>query len=145
MIYIHLVFSTKNRYPFLKDEGIRKELYSYIAKILYKYESTPIEVGGYVDHVHIFFNLSKNICLKDVISVIKKNTSKWLKTKGDGFANFHWQAGYGGFSVGEAQKDNTVNYIRTQERHHKKMSFQEELILFMEKNNMEYDERYLWD
>lgn len=145
MIYMHIVFSTKNRMLFLKNDNIRKQLYAYVAKIITSHDSCPIEIGGYTDHIHIFLNLSKNVCLKDIVSVIKKNTSKWIKTKGNEFSNFYWQVGYGAFSVGEAQKSKTINYIKKQEEHHKKMTFKEEFMLFIKKNNMEYNEKYLWD
>jgi REP element-mobilizing transposase RayT len=144
-IYMHLVFSTKNRVPFFKNSDIREQLYSYIAKIIYENDSYPICIGGYEDHIHIFFNLSKNVCFKDIIGEIKRSTSKWIKTKGDEYTNFYWQAGYGGFSVGQQQKQKTINYINKQNEHHKKVSFQEELRMFMTKNNMEIDERYFWD
>ena len=144
-IYMHVVFSTKNRLPLLKNSDIREQLYSYIAKIIYEYDSYPICIGGYEDHIHIFFNLSKNVCLKDIVGDIKKNTSKWIKSKGEEFAKFYWQTGYGAFSVGEAQKEKTINYINKQEEHHKKISFQDELRMFMDKNNMEYNEKYIWD
>jgi REP element-mobilizing transposase RayT len=145
MIYMHVVFSTKNRVPLLKNNNIRQELYAYIAKIIVEHDSCPMEIGGYEDHIHIFLNLSKNVCLKDMVSFIKKNTSKWIKTKGEDFSNFYWQVGYGAFSVGEAQKGKTIDYIRNQEGHHKKISFQEELIMFLKKNNMDYNEKYLWE
>ncbi|MFA7057722.1 MAG: IS200/IS605 family transposase [Candidatus Cloacimonadales bacterium] len=145
MNYLHIVFSTKNRSLFLKDENIRKQLYLYITKIISEYESIAIEIGGHQDHVHIFLNLSKNICLKDLVSAIKKNTSKWIKTKGEEYSNFYWQSGYGSFSVGEAQKAKTIDYIKRQDEHHRKVSFQEEFITFLEKNNIDYNEQYLWD
>ena len=145
MLYFHVVFSTKKRESFLKDHTIRKELYSYIAKIIYELESNPIEIGGHADHVHIFLNLSKNVALRDLIRTIKKNSSKWVKTKGEEFSDFYWQTGYGAFSVGEAQKLKTIDYIKKQDEHHKTISFQEELIIFLEKNNIEYNEKYMWD
>ena len=122
-IYMHIVFSTKNRSLSLKNCDIRQQLFSYIAKTIYDNDSFPIKIGGYDDHVHIFLNLSKNICLKDMIRIIKKSSSKWIKSKGDDFSQFYWQTGYGAFSVGEAQKDKTINYINKQEEHHKKNLF----------------------
>ncbi len=121
-IYMHLVFSTKNRVPFFKNSDIRDPLYSYIAKIIYENDSYPICIGGSEDHIHIFFNLSKNICFKDIIGEIKRSTSKLIKTKGDEYSNFYWQAGYEGFSVGQQQKQKTINYINKQNEHHKKGS-----------------------
>lgn len=144
MLYVHVVFSTKNRKLFLKDEIIRKELYFYIAKIIMEYDSYPIEIGGHDDHLHLFLNLSKKISITELVAAIKKSTSKWIKTKGNDYAEFYWQKGYGAFSVGEAQRLKTINYIREQDEHHKKISFQDEFILFLQKNKVNYDERYLW-
>jgi REP element-mobilizing transposase RayT len=145
MLYVHVVFSTKNRIAFISNENIRKELYSYIAKIIYEHDSVPIEVGGHKDHVHIFLDLSKNLSLKQLVRLIKVSTSKWLKTRGEEFKNFHWQNGYGGFSIGEAHRLKTIDYIKTQDEHHHKISFQEEFIIFLKKNNMDYSEKYMWD
>lgn len=80
-----------------------------------------------------------------MVRYIKKSTSKWIKSKGENFTNFYWQIGYGAFSVGEVQKEKTINYIKNQEGHHKKISFQDELMIFLKKNNMDYNEKYLWE
>lgn len=145
MLYVHLVFSTKDRHPYFRNEEIRKELYSYIGKVISNNDSFPIEIGGFDDHVHIFLDLSRNICLKDLVKWIKVGTSKWLKSKGNEFLNFHWQKGYGGFSVGQFHRSQTINYIRNQEEHHKKISFKDEFIQFLTVNNISYNEKYIWD
>lgn len=93
---VHLVFSTKNRTPWLTD-GIRRELYAYMAGILNQWKSPAIVIGGVADHVHILFSLSKNHALAKVIEEVKKGASKWLKQQSIEFRNFHWQAGYGAF------------------------------------------------
>ncbi|MRT94797.1 IS200/IS605 family transposase [Ancylomarina sp. 16SWW S1-10-2] len=142
--YIHIVFSTKGRYPFI-DEQIKSELFSYLAGICKNKESYPIVVGGHVDHIHILCLLSRKIALMNLVEELKSHSSKWIKTKGKQYDKFYWQNGYGGFSVKSSDVDVVTNYIQKQEDHHKKVSFTEEYVNFLNKYNIEYDERYVWD
>ena len=112
--FIHIVFSTKNRDPQLKKD-IRYELFSYIAQIL---NSPSITIGGVEDHIHILCRLSKNFTVSKIVKDIKRNSSKWLKTKG--ILDFYWQNGYSVFSVSSSNLDKTINYILNQEEHHEK-------------------------
>lgn len=143
-IYIHIVFSTKNREPLISKE-IKEELFSYLGGICKGLESNPIQVGGYRDHIHILCLLSKKITLIKLVEEIKKNSSKWIKTKGKEFENFYWQSGYGAFSVNPSEIEVVKKYIENQEEHHKVKSFQEEYRAFLKKYNVEYDEQYVWD
>lgn len=142
--YIHIVFSTKRRYPFI-DEQIKSELFSYLAGICKNKESYPISVGGHVDHIHILCLLSRKIALMSLIEGLKSHSSKWIKSKGKQFENFYWQNGYGGFSVKHSDVDIIANYIQKQEEHHKKVPFKEEYMNFLNNYNIDYDERYVWD
>ena len=141
---MHIVFSTKHRYPFI-DDHIKEELFKYLGGICKHMECNPIIVGGYKDHVHILCSLSRKIALMKLIEEIKTHSSKWIKTKGIKYEKFYWQNGYGGFSVNPAQIEVVKNYILTQESHHQHKSFKEEYRLFLRDNNMDYDERYVWD
>jgi REP element-mobilizing transposase RayT len=144
-IYVHIIFSTKKRFPFLKDDEIREEMFKYIAKILIEKQSFPIIVNGVEDHIHILCNFSKNIALSELVATIKRNTSLWIKTKSSDYSRFYWQTGYAAFSVSESVKDVTINYISNQVEHHKKRTFKEELIDFLQKYALEFDEKYLWE
>ena len=144
MIYIHAVFSTKNRKPFFKNENIREDLHSYIAKIISEQDSLPIEIGGHEDHVHVLFNLSENVSLDDLLNLIKTNSSKWLKTQGEEFAEFQWQSGYGAVTIGEPDRIETIDHIKNQDEYHKNITFQEEFILFLKENDIDYNEQHLW-
>src|SRR5262245_11854033 len=97
-ISVHLVFSTASRVPLL-DAEVRPKLFAYLAGVFKKWESPAMIVGGVNDHVHVLFQLSKNYSLAKVVEEVKKGSSKWIKTHGKVFANFHWQKGYGAFSV----------------------------------------------
>ena len=141
--YLHIVFSTKNRKPLI-DEGIENELYSYLAGICNKLECYPIKVGGYTNHVHVLCNLSKRMALVKLMEELKSHSSKWIKTKGDKYSNFYWQDGYGAFSVNPREVEVVVKYIENQKEHHRKKSFQEEFVAFLEKYNVEFDEKYVW-
>jgi REP element-mobilizing transposase RayT len=144
-IYVHIIFSTKNRHPFLKDNEIREELFKYIAKILIEKQSFPLIVNGVEDHIHILCNLSKNISLAELVAAIKRSSSLWIKTKSHDYSKFYWQTGYAAFSVSDSVKEVTQNYISNQVEHHKKRTFKEELIDFFQKYDIEYDEKYIWE
>ncbi len=140
--YIHIVFSTKRRFPFI-DEQIKSELFSYLAGICKNKESYPIAVGGHVDHIHILCLLSRKIALMSLIEELKSHSSKWIKSKGEQYENFYWQNGYGGFSVKSSDVNVVTNYIQKQDEHHKIVPFKKEYINFLNNYNIEYDERYV--
>ena len=142
--YVHIVFSTKHRQPFI-NEAIEKELYSYIGGICKALECPPIKIGGYYDHVHILCMLSKKITLMKLLEEIKSHSSKWIKTKDESLKNFYWQDGYGAFSVNPAEVDVVIKYIENQKEHHGKVTFQDEYRKFLKKYKVEYDEKYVWD
>lgn len=141
---IHLVFSTKERRPFLED-AIRQEFHNYAAGILKDLDSPAIIMNSVPDHVHILFNLHRTKALADVVMETKRGTSKWIKTKGNQFALFQWQNGYGAFSISQSAVRDVTEYIRNQEEHHRKVTFQDEFRTFLKRYEIEFDERYVWD
>ena len=141
---IHLTYSTKNRIACLTSV-IRPELFAYQAGILEQWDSPAIVIGGDADHVHPLFLLSKNHALCKVIKEVKKGSSKWLKTQRRAFPAFHWQNGYGAFSVSQSHVTQVRRYIQQQPEHHRRMSFQEEFRLLLKRHGVGYDERYVWD
>ena len=143
-ILIHLVFSTKDRRRVLTP-AIRVELHPYLAGTLDNIDCPSLQVGGVEDHVHLTFGLSRTRTIADVVESVKTSSSKWIKTKSDEFAGFHWQRGYGAFSVSESDAEAVVTYIRNQEKHHHRTTFQEEYRRLLERYRVAYDERYVWD
>src|SRR5215204_6983497 len=144
-IYIHLVFSTKNRKPFI-SEAIAPDLYAYMATVFHdEHRSTAKLIGGVEDHVHALFNLSRTWCVADVVESVKTSTSKWMKTQGPVLGRFSWQAGYGAFSVSRSNIGMVEDYIRRQREHHKKADFKNEFRGLLKRHEVEYDERYVWD
>ena len=139
----HLVFSTKNREPWLK--GVSAEIHPYLAGVLNNLGCPSIQVGGVSDHVHLFYRLSRTKSVAEVVETVKTSSSKWIKTKGREFSGFHWQSGYGAFSVSQSDSNAVIAYIRDQPEHHRKVSFQEEYRRFLDRYNVAYDEKYVWD
>jgi len=143
-VLIHIVFSTKERYPFI-DDHIEPELYAYITSIVASHGGYIHKIGGVADHVHLFIKLPRTISMSHFLEEIKKNSSKWIKTKHQKYCNFSWQKGYGVFSVSESQFQAVVTYISNQKEHHKTVSYQEEYRKILQLNKVSYDERYVWN
>ena len=143
-VYLHIIFSTKDRFKFFEPQ-IETELYKYMAGILRNINCPVIKIGGMSDHIHILNSLSRTITQSKMIGLLKKDSSKWLKTKGNKFKNFHWQNGYGVFSISQSKVNTIKTYIDKQREHHKKKTFKEEFREFLKEYHMEYDERYVWD
>jgi len=141
---VHLIFSTKNRASVLNDI-VREALHAYSAGILNDLASPALLINSVPDHLHVLFNLNKNTALAHVVMEVKRGSSKWLKTQGDNFVAFHWQNGYGAFSVGESAVEAVKSYIANQQDHHRRVTFQEEFRVFLKRYEIAFDERYVWD
>jgi putative transposase len=142
-IWTHLIFSTKDRYPFLNDDTIRQEMHTYVASILKSHNCPTLIVGGVADHIHALFVLSKNDSIAAIVYEIKRSSSKLAKIKG--LKKFYWQSGYGAFSVSESNVKAVSKYIERQEQHHRRRTFEQEFREFLKRYNVDYDERYVWD
>jgi putative transposase len=143
-VLIHLVFSTKNREPFITPI-IEAELHPYMATVLRKLKSPSLTIDGTSDHVHVLFSLARVITVADLVEELKTSTSKWIKTKGHEFRSFHWQRGYGAFSIGQSNLEVLKTYIRNQKVHHRRVTFQDEYRKFLKAYGVDYDEHYVWD
>jgi REP element-mobilizing transposase RayT len=144
-MWTHLIFSTKDRYAFLAKPEIQQQTHAYLAAILRKHDCPTLLIGGVADHVHALFALSKNHSIAEIVYEVKRGSSKWIKTQGPEFKSFHWQNGYGAFSVSQSHVEQVRRYIARQELHHRKVTFQDELREFLRRYEVEYDERYVWD
>jgi putative transposase len=143
-ILVHLIFSTKNREPFISP-AIEGELHPYLAKILKELRSPSIAINGTPDHLHILFNLARTIKIADLVEEMKTSSSKWIKTKGREFRNFHWQRGYGAFSIGQSNVADVKRYINDQKQHHLRFTFQQEYRKYLKLYEIPFDERFVWD
>lgn len=124
---------------------ITTDLYSYVGGVIRGEKGRLLKMGGTQDHVHILASFHPAVSVSDMLRRMKGNTSKWLNENRRLPVRFSWQRGYGAFSVSESMVDVVSKYIENQESHHKKMSFQEELLTLLKKHNVQYDERYIWD
>ena len=142
--HIHLIFSTKNREPLLR-ESIRDSLHRYLATVLQNFGCPPVLINSVEDHVHILFELGRTVAVSDAVEECKKTSSKWIKTQGAEYAQFAWQAGYGAFAVSESNMDAVRKYIANQAAHHRKQSFQDEYRAFLARHCVAFEEKYVWD
>jgi REP element-mobilizing transposase RayT len=143
-VYLHVVFSTKNREPVLLDEW-RDELYRVIGGTANNLGCQSLIVGGMPDHVHILFQLGRTITIADAVGKIKSTSSLWLNQTHGSLTPFHWQSGYGAFSVSQSNVEAVRTYIQNQAQHHAKQSFQDELRDWLRRYEIEWDDRYVWD
>jgi putative transposase len=137
--HIHLVFSTKERRNTITKE-LQPCLWAYIAGIYQNYEMIAVAIGGTENHVHILFHLSAKISLAKAVQLLKGNSSKWIGEQGIEFA---WQEGYGAFSVSSSNLDALTRYVRNQQAHHRKFSFEDEFRALLKKHNVDYDPKYM--
>jgi len=143
-IILHVIFSTKNREPWL-DSDVRPRMRAYLATICRDLGAELVNVGGVADHVHIVTTLPRTLSQADLIERIKKASSKWIKTLDARYRGFFWQRGYGAFSVSPSQLEAVLEYIRAQQEHHRTRTFQEEYRELLRKHGVDFDERYVWD
>ncbi len=143
VVYIHLVFSTKERRPFLRDPKLRQSVHAYLGEISKRLDCAPIVVGGVEEHVHLLARLGRTITQADWVKELKRVSNEWIQNHG--IADFQWQSGYAAFSVSQSNLELVKDYIVRQEEHHQKRSFQDELRALLRKHQTEWDEKYLWD
>ena len=143
-ILLHIVFSTKNREKLIPREG-ENRLHRYLAATCRILNAEAFRVGGTRDHVHIACCLPRTISVSKLLEEIKSSSSKWIKQEFKKCSSFGWQSGYAVFSLGHSQLVHLLKYIDNQKEHHRKISYREEVLQFLKKYNVEYDEQYLWD
>jgi putative transposase len=141
-VVVHLIFSTKERKPVIAPD-VRSDLFAYLGGIVRELRGTALIVNGTCDHVHMLIRIRPAYSIAEIARIVKTNSSGWLRKKGH--KEFAWQSGYGVFSVSESNIPAVTKYIATQEEHHRRRSFQEELVAFLKKNKVAYDERYIWN
>lgn len=141
-IYIHFVFAVQNRTSLIQPEW-KDELYKYITGIVQKNGHKLIAINGISNHAHIFVGYKPHQLIPDLMQDVKGSSSKWINEKKFVKGKFSWQQGYGAFSYSYSQIDQVVRYINNQEKHHKKLTFQDEYVLLLKKFNIQFDEKYI--
>ena len=139
-----VVFATKYRKRTIVSD-ISERLYEYIGGTLRAKKGDLIEIGGVEDHVHILARLSASLAISDVIREVKACSSKWLNEFPERTQDFHWQKGYGAFTVSYSLVDTVRNYIRNQAEHHQRKTFEEEYVEFLQKHGIEFRKEYLFE
>jgi len=134
---VHVVFSTKDRRKLIPKES-QTRLWAYLAGVCKKQQIFVHEIGGTEDHLHMLIQIPLTLSFSDAMQEIKTSSSRWMGR------NFSWQRGFGVFGVSASNLDAVVRYIRTQEVHHRKMTFEQEFIALLEKHGIAYDPRYVF-
>ncbi|WP_125721535.1 IS200/IS605 family transposase [Flavobacterium ustbae] len=142
-IHIHFVFAVKYRQAAI-HESWKNELYKYISGIIKNHNHKLLGINGMADHVHILIGIRPAQSISDLMKTIKQNSSKWINENKFTATHFEWQEGYGAFSYSKSQLSAVINYIELQEQHHKRKSFKEEYISFLEKFEVDYDEKFIF-
>jgi REP element-mobilizing transposase RayT len=137
----HIIFSTKDRAPLITDD-LKPQLHAYMGGIIRELKGKALIINGTADHVHLLVSASPSLSLSDAMRVLKTNSSRWVHEAG--CTPFSWQAGYGAFSVSQSNVQSVFGYIAQQEEHHRKITFQEEYVMFLRKHGISYDENNLW-
>jgi len=137
----HIVFATKERAPLVTNE-LRPLLHAYLGGIVRSLDGLPLEINGTTDHVHILARLRPTISVSEFMSKLKSSSSGWAKRQTRG--RFAWQSRFAAFTVSESQVERVRHYIRTQEEHHRRHSFQDEFELMLKANRIDFDEHHLW-
>src|SRR6267142_2389151 len=142
-LHYHVIFSTKNREPWLV-RGIEQRVWKYIGGIARTHKMSALQVGGIEDHIHALVTAPPTIAPFQIAQFLKGESSKWIHEEFTGMRSFAWQDGYGAFTVSKSNIPEVIAYIQNQREHHRKRTFQEEYLDFLRKNGIEYNERYLW-
>jgi len=143
-IYVQLVFAVQNREAVLA-RNIRPRVFEYMSGIITTMKHKSIIVNGTSNHVHILLGLNPTISVSDTVHDIKRSSSLFINNEKLCAGRFSWQEGYGGFSYSRSQIGEIYNYIDNQESHHQKRTFQQEYIDYLNENEMEFDQQFLFD
>ncbi len=142
-LHYHVIFSTKNREPWLIP-AIEQRVWEYIGGIARKHKMMALQVGGVDDHIHALVTAPPTLAPFQIAQFLKGGSSKWIHQDFPALSQFGWQDGYGAFTVSKSNIPDVISYIQRQREHHRKQTFQEEYLGFLRANGIEYDERYLW-
>jgi len=143
-LYFHIVFAVKGREGLI-SKNWEEQLYKYITAIVTDKSQKMMFVNGMPDHLHLLIGTKPNCNLSDLVRVIKTNSTKWINEKQFVPGKFAWQIGFGAFTVSQSQVPRVIDYIKNQEQHHQKTTFKEEYIEFLNANNIDFDQKYIFD
>jgi REP element-mobilizing transposase RayT len=145
-VWTHIIFSTKDRMPLLADKSLQEKTHRYLRGVAQNLGCRVCAIGGIEDHVHLLVSLPKTLSLATLVEKLKTSSSKWIKSQHDGnsaLSQFHWQGGYGGFSVSQSMLQTVVRYIDKQEEHHKGLAYLDELSRLLNEYQLLFDPNHL--
>jgi len=142
-LHYHIIFSTKNREPWIKSE-LESRIWSYVGGIARAHNMTALQIGGCNDHIHALVQAPPIYSPAKIAQLLKGESSKWIHEEFTAMRGFAWQDGYGAFTISKSNLPGVVRYIQSQRDHHRKKTFQDEFRAFLDQYGIEYDERYLW-
>jgi len=140
----HIIFSTKSRRALIHDE-LRDDLFAYMGGVVRNLGGTPVLINGPKDHVHLLLVVPAKVSISELLGKLKANSTKWVHETRPDHQSFAWQTGYSAFAVSDSNRGKVIAYIQNQQEHHKKISFEEEFVAFLKKNNIPYDPRFVVD
>ena len=143
-VLIHIVFSTKRRSPSIAA-AMKADLCAYLGGIVREIGGIALIINAMADHVHLLARIPPAHGIAEVVRIVKANSSRWAHEKWPQHRGFAWQTGYGAFSVSQSNAAAILKYIANQEAHHRKISFQQEMLAYLRRHGISYDERYLWE
>ena len=141
----HLVFSTKERRPLLRDDAFRNTVWRYMAGVCSNLEVHAARIGGYYDHAHVLVRIPAKVAVADFVRRLKSSTSKHINESRKADLKFHWQDGYGAFTVSKSKAPAVISYIDRQVEHHSRRSFRDEFLRMLSDHEVDYDPQYLWE
>jgi REP element-mobilizing transposase RayT len=142
-LHYHVIFSTKDRFPWLTLE-IERPVWSFIGGVAREHKMTALQVGGVEDHIHALVMAPPTIAPSDIAKHLKGESSLWIHKQLSGLRKFSWQDGYAAFTVSKSNIARVVRYIQNQRAHHRRKTFREEYLALLDANGIRYDERYVW-
>jgi REP element-mobilizing transposase RayT len=142
-LLVHLIFSTKDRTPWI-NPSLKPRLHAYLGGIARNLKCPAVRIGGVADHVHVLTRLHATVSVASLVNALKANSSGWIHDEYGELREFAWQGGYGGFSVSRSHAERVQRYIENQELHHRTVNYQTELLEFLDRHGIDFDERYLW-
>jgi putative transposase len=142
-LHYDIIFSTKNRDPWITPNN-QPRIWEYIGGIARKHKMKALRVGGIQDHAHILVAAPPKFAPSTIVQILKGDSSRWIHNEFQNMRRFEWQDGYGAFSVSRTDIPGIIHYIKSQPQHHRMKTFQEEYLQYLQRNSIQYNEKYLW-
>jgi REP element-mobilizing transposase RayT len=142
-LHYHIIFSTKNRERWI-DQAVEQRIWEYLGGIARQNDMKALQIGGIEDHVHLVIGIPASLAVSKALQFLKGGSCRWIHETFPELARFQWQDGYAAFAVSKSQVPDVVRYVANQREHHKGLTFQDEYKAFLQRHDIDFDERYVW-